>query len=76
MQELKAIRKSIRSHPHAGGSSEGTGTKPGVPDESIVTPITLSEGTEEESEYTEEDDDYENIEWVDTDEEDEKNDND
>ncbi|GJW09513.1 hypothetical protein Tco_1575340 [Tanacetum coccineum] len=44
MQELKAIRKSIRSHPHAGGSSEGTGTKPGVPDESIVTP-TLSEGT-------------------------------
>ncbi|GJU40636.1 hypothetical protein Tco_1193593 [Tanacetum coccineum] len=58
------------------GSSEGTGTKPGVPDESIVTPITLSEGTEKESEYTKEDDDDENIEWVDTDEEDEKNDND
>ncbi|GJS44463.1 hypothetical protein Tco_0569506 [Tanacetum coccineum] len=28
------------------GSSEGTGTKPGVPDESTVTPTTSSEGTD------------------------------
>ncbi|GJT18410.1 hypothetical protein Tco_0877116 [Tanacetum coccineum] len=44
MQSLKASRKSIRSHLHAGGSSEGTDTKPGVPDESTVTPTTSSEG--------------------------------
>ncbi|GKF56848.1 hypothetical protein Tco_0170385, partial [Tanacetum coccineum] len=43
-------------------SSEGTSTKPGVPDE-------------EGSEYSEKDDD-ENIDWVDTDEEEEKDDDD
>ncbi|GKE32890.1 hypothetical protein Tco_1452212, partial [Tanacetum coccineum] len=103
IQPLKASIKSIRSQPHAGGSSEGTGTKPGVLDESTITPTTSSEGTgtklgvpneekftseakadvtldwgsKEESEYTkEDDDDDENIEWVDTDEEEEKNDDD
>ncbi|GJV99897.1 hypothetical protein Tco_1555149 [Tanacetum coccineum] len=45
MQALKASRKSIRNQPHAGGSSEGTGIKPGVPDESTITPTTSSEGT-------------------------------
>ncbi|GJW92208.1 hypothetical protein Tco_0169761 [Tanacetum coccineum] len=60
-------------------SSEGTGTKQGVPDEEKVTfgaNVTLNWGSEKESEYTEEDDDDENIEWVDTDEEEEKNDDD
>ncbi|GJV15662.1 retrovirus-related pol polyprotein from transposon TNT 1-94 [Tanacetum coccineum] len=45
MQALKASRKSIRSQPHDGGSSEGTGTKLAVPSESTVTPKTSSEGT-------------------------------
>ncbi|GJW98266.1 hypothetical protein Tco_0180074 [Tanacetum coccineum] len=76
MQILKSSRKSIRSQPHAGGSCKGTGTKPGVLDESTVTPTTSSEGTEEESEYTKEDYDDENIKWVDTDEEEKKNDDD
>ncbi|GJV18584.1 retrovirus-related pol polyprotein from transposon TNT 1-94 [Tanacetum coccineum] len=76
MQALKASRKSSKSQPHVGGSSEGTCNKLGIPDKSTVTPKTSSEGTEEESEYTEEDNDDENIEWVDTDEEEEKNDDD
>nr|GEU59025.1 hypothetical protein [Tanacetum cinerariifolium] len=45
MQKLKASRKSIRSQLHAGGSRDGTGTQLEVPDESTVTPTTLSEGT-------------------------------
>ncbi|GJX34101.1 hypothetical protein Tco_0245658 [Tanacetum coccineum] len=45
MQALKASRKSIRSQPHAGVSSKGIGTKPRVPDELTITPITSSEGT-------------------------------
>ncbi|GJT22644.1 hypothetical protein Tco_0892581 [Tanacetum coccineum] len=60
-------------------SSEGTGTKLGVPDEEKVTSkanVILDLGSEQESEYIEEDDDDENIEWVDTDEEEEENDDD
>ncbi|GJT50797.1 hypothetical protein Tco_0976954 [Tanacetum coccineum] len=76
MEALKASRKSIRSQSHVGGSSEGIGTKPRVPDESTVTPTTSSEGTEQESEYSKEGDDDENIEWVDTDEEEKKKDDD
>ncbi|GKD15592.1 hypothetical protein Tco_1199999, partial [Tanacetum coccineum] len=34
-----------RSQSHIGSSTEGTGTKLGVPDKSTVTPTTLSEGT-------------------------------
>ncbi|GKF21103.1 hypothetical protein Tco_0069741, partial [Tanacetum coccineum] len=59
-------------------SSEGTGTKRGVPDEEKVTSeanVILDWGSEQESEYSEEDDD-ENIDWVDTDEEEEKDDDD
>ncbi|GJR49562.1 hypothetical protein Tco_1400083 [Tanacetum coccineum] len=67
MEALKASRKSIRSLLHAGGSSKGTGSKLGVPNESTVTPTTSSEGTG---------DDDGNIKWVDTDEEEEKNDDD
>ncbi|GKD10283.1 hypothetical protein Tco_1189968, partial [Tanacetum coccineum] len=44
-QALKASRKSIRSQLHAGGLSNGTSTKPKVPDESTNTPTTSSEGT-------------------------------
>nr|GEY20192.1 hypothetical protein [Tanacetum cinerariifolium] len=45
MQALNASKKLSRSQPHAGGSSEGTGVLPGVPDESTVILITSSEGT-------------------------------
>ncbi|GJZ25525.1 hypothetical protein Tco_0569778 [Tanacetum coccineum] len=62
-------------------SSEGTGTKPGVSDEEKDTSVakadvTLDWRSEEESEYTKEDDDDENIEWVDPNEDEEKNDDD
>ncbi|GJZ87021.1 hypothetical protein Tco_0658631 [Tanacetum coccineum] len=43
MQALKASRKSTRIQPHAGGSSKGTCTKPGVSDESTVILKTSSE---------------------------------
>nr|GEV14976.1 hypothetical protein [Tanacetum cinerariifolium] len=49
--------------------SEGTGTKPGVPDEENIP-------FEANSEYSKKDDNDENIEWVDTHEEEEKNDDD
>ncbi|GKF90395.1 hypothetical protein Tco_0274096, partial [Tanacetum coccineum] len=45
MQVLKASRLSSRSQPLAGGSSEGTGTKPRVLDESIVILTTSHERT-------------------------------
>ncbi|GKD24932.1 hypothetical protein Tco_1231146 [Tanacetum coccineum] len=38
-------KKISRRQPNTGSSSEGTGTKPGVPNESTVTPITSSEET-------------------------------
>ncbi|GJW71396.1 hypothetical protein Tco_0128313 [Tanacetum coccineum] len=75
MQTLKASRKSSRSKSLIGGSSEGTGVSPGVPNESTVIPATLSEGTgsEQESEYSEEDQgDDESIPWVYTNEDEEK----
>ncbi|GJX79469.1 hypothetical protein Tco_0327618 [Tanacetum coccineum] len=45
IQALKASRKSSKIQPHVGGSSEGTGASPGVPDESTVILTTSSEGT-------------------------------
>ncbi|GJY17331.1 hypothetical protein Tco_0388822 [Tanacetum coccineum] len=45
MQALKASKKSSRSQPLAGGSSEGTDTKSGVRGESTGILYTLSEGT-------------------------------
>ncbi|GJV70867.1 hypothetical protein Tco_1490862 [Tanacetum coccineum] len=53
MQALKASCKSRISQSLNGGSSEGTGVSPGVPDESTVIPTTSSKGTE--SEYFEDD---------------------
>ncbi|GJY04222.1 hypothetical protein Tco_0370162 [Tanacetum coccineum] len=60
-------------------SSEGTGTKPGVPDEENVTSeanAILEWGSEQKSEYSEKDNDDETIKWVDIDDEEEKKDND
>ncbi|GKD28946.1 hypothetical protein Tco_1239724 [Tanacetum coccineum] len=76
MQALKASRKSSRSQPLTKGSSEGTDVSPGVPDESTVILTTSSEGTEEESEYPEEETADEEVEWLYSDEEEDKKDND
>ncbi|GKD55226.1 hypothetical protein Tco_1288613 [Tanacetum coccineum] len=75
MQALKASKKSSRSHSHIGGSSEGTGFIPGVPDESTVIIATSSEGTEE-NEYSEEENVDEEIAWVSTGEDEEKKEDD
>ncbi|GJS82781.1 hypothetical protein Tco_0749322 [Tanacetum coccineum] len=45
MQALKESKKTSRRQPGTGGSNEGTGSKPGVPDESIVVSASSSEGT-------------------------------
>ncbi|GJV49418.1 hypothetical protein Tco_1439630 [Tanacetum coccineum] len=45
MQALKESKKTSKRQPGTGGSSEETGTIPGVPDESTVISATLSEGT-------------------------------
>ncbi|GKC30583.1 hypothetical protein Tco_1037877 [Tanacetum coccineum] len=59
-------------------SSEGTGTKPGVPDEEKVTyeeKVILEWGSEQESEYSEEDQgNDEEVDWIDSDEDEEKKD--
>ncbi|GKE87835.1 hypothetical protein Tco_1565310, partial [Tanacetum coccineum] len=64
MQDLKESKKTSRRQPGTGGINEGTGSKPGVPDESIVVSATSSEGTsikpgipDEEKDITEEKDD-------------------
>ncbi|GKB71722.1 hypothetical protein Tco_0933134 [Tanacetum coccineum] len=44
MQALKASILSSTSQPHNGGSSEGTGITPGVPDESTIILTTSHEG--------------------------------
>ncbi|GKC51424.1 hypothetical protein Tco_1074169, partial [Tanacetum coccineum] len=44
MQALKESKKSSRRQPGTGGSNEGIGSKPGVPDESTVVSATSSEG--------------------------------
>ncbi|GKA11939.1 hypothetical protein Tco_0691485 [Tanacetum coccineum] len=45
MQALKESKKTSRRQPGTGGSNKGTGSKPGVPDESTVISATSSEGT-------------------------------
>ncbi|GJT56759.1 hypothetical protein Tco_0991813 [Tanacetum coccineum] len=45
MQALKESKKTNKRQSGTGGSSEGTGVSPRVPDESIVVPTTSSEGT-------------------------------
>ncbi|GKG42599.1 hypothetical protein Tco_0476897, partial [Tanacetum coccineum] len=55
-----------------GGSSEGDGLKPEVPDETIV--ITRAQDDSEDSWGTESDDEVEDISWVDTDDDEEDDD--
>ncbi|GKE05724.1 hypothetical protein Tco_1397742 [Tanacetum coccineum] len=58
MQALKESKKTSKRHPGTRGSSEGTGTKPGVPaEEKDITEenVILEWGSEQESEYSEED---------------------
>nr|GEW58429.1 hypothetical protein [Tanacetum cinerariifolium] len=55
MQALKESKKTSKRRPCTEGSSEGTGTKPGVPDEFTVVSATSSERNEQESEHSEED---------------------
>nr|GEW16387.1 copia protein [Tanacetum cinerariifolium] len=45
IQALNESKKTSKRQPGTGGSSEGTGTIPGVPNESTVISATLSEGT-------------------------------
>ncbi|GJV55250.1 hypothetical protein Tco_1456255 [Tanacetum coccineum] len=45
MQALKESKKTSRRQPGTGGSNEGTGSKPRVPDESTVVSATSSERT-------------------------------
>ncbi|GJY87130.1 hypothetical protein Tco_0501758 [Tanacetum coccineum] len=61
MQALKESKKTSKRQPGTGGSSEGTGTIPRVPNESTVVFATLSKGTgtkpgvsDEEKEITKE----------------------
>ncbi|GKB44351.1 hypothetical protein Tco_0889293 [Tanacetum coccineum] len=65
LQALKASKKISRSQPHTGGSSEGTGVTHG-----------FLMSSEEESEYSEEENVNEEIEWVSTNNKEEKNDDD
>ncbi|GJS45202.1 hypothetical protein Tco_0595323 [Tanacetum coccineum] len=99
MQALKESKKTSSRQPGTGGSSEGSGRIPGVPDESTVVSAISSEGTgtktgvpneekvstkekiildwgsEQESEYSEEDlNEEEEINWIDSEEDDEKKD--
>ncbi|GJS92324.1 hypothetical protein Tco_0774960 [Tanacetum coccineum] len=91
MQALKESKKTSRRQPCTRGlripdestvvpaiSSEGTGTKLGVPNEEKVTSeenVILEWGSEQESEYSEEDQgDDEEVDWIDSDEDEEKKD--
>nr|GEX18727.1 hypothetical protein [Tanacetum cinerariifolium] len=51
MQALKEIKKTSKRQPGTGGSNEGTGTIPGVPNESTVVSATSSEGTDDIYKY-------------------------
>ncbi|GKB80492.1 hypothetical protein Tco_0947387, partial [Tanacetum coccineum] len=71
MQALKESKKTSKRLSGTRGSSKGTGKIPGVPDESTVVFAASSEGTE--NEYSEEDlSKEEEIDWIDTKEDDEK----
>ncbi|GJS67018.1 hypothetical protein Tco_0681582 [Tanacetum coccineum] len=73
MQALKESKKTSRRQPGIEGSSEGTGSVLGVPDESIVVSANSSEGTE--SEYSKEDLHYDKeVDWIYSNEDDEKKD--
>nr|GEX65681.1 hypothetical protein [Tanacetum cinerariifolium] len=75
-KKKSASKEIVRSQPHARGSSKGIGISVGVLDESTVILTSSSEGTGEESEYSEEENVDEEIEWLTTDEEEENKDDD
>ncbi|GJX30455.1 hypothetical protein Tco_0238534 [Tanacetum coccineum] len=73
IQALKEIKKTNKRQLDTGGSTEGTGRILAVPNESTVVSATSSEGTE--SEYSEEDQgDDEEVDWIDSNEDEEKKD--
>ncbi|GJR87289.1 putative ribonuclease H-like domain-containing protein [Tanacetum coccineum] len=73
MQALKASKKSSISRSLIGGSGEGTGVSPRVPDESTVNPAT----SKQDSEYSKKDQgDDEDIPWEYTNEDEVKKDDD
>ncbi|GJX13826.1 hypothetical protein Tco_0205584 [Tanacetum coccineum] len=57
MQTLKESKKTSRRQPSTGGSNEGTGSKPGVLDESTVISAASSEGTSTKTGVPDEDKD-------------------
>ncbi|GJS62435.1 hypothetical protein Tco_0657219 [Tanacetum coccineum] len=65
-KQLKASKMVSKSQLHTGGSSEGDGVTPEVPDESIGIFTTLSEGTEEEKQDDQDDDDDRSIDIKET----------
>ncbi|GKD54317.1 hypothetical protein Tco_1287704, partial [Tanacetum coccineum] len=54
MQALKESKKTSRRQPGTGGSNEGTGSKPGVPDESTVI---SAASNKQDSEHSDDDND-------------------
>ncbi|GJV47820.1 hypothetical protein Tco_1438032 [Tanacetum coccineum] len=77
MQALKESKKTSRRQPSNEGSSEGTSRIPGVPDESTFISAISSEGagSEQESEYSEEDQHYDDeVDWIYSNEDDGKKD--
>ncbi|GJZ42689.1 hypothetical protein Tco_0589944 [Tanacetum coccineum] len=66
MQALKESKKTSKRQPGTGCSNKGTGVSPRVPDESTVVPATSSEGTDQG--------DDEEVDWIDSDEDEEKRD--
>ncbi|GJU17086.1 hypothetical protein Tco_1145052 [Tanacetum coccineum] len=57
MQALKESKKTRRRQPGTKGSNEGTGSKPGVPDESTNRLCYLNGGDEQDSEFSDDDND-------------------
>nr|GEU73542.1 hypothetical protein [Tanacetum cinerariifolium] len=64
MQALKESKKTNRRQPGTKGSNEGTGASPGVPDESTVVSTTSKEDQGDDEE----------INWIDSDEDEKKKD--
>ncbi|GKE27771.1 hypothetical protein Tco_1443155, partial [Tanacetum coccineum] len=58
MQALKESKKTSIRQPGTGGSNKGTGTKPGVPDESTVGDDQDSEHSDNDNDDVEKDDKY------------------
>ncbi|GKA00047.1 hypothetical protein Tco_0672597 [Tanacetum coccineum] len=67
MQSLKESKKTSSRQPGTRGSNQGTGTIPGVSDESTVISATLSEGTGDEQDSRHSDDDNDDAEKDDKD---------